>query len=44
MALNPEEIRTQDATSVISAIARNPIGKGFAWDFFRSEWDTFREV
>lgn len=31
-------IRKQDATSTISAIARNVVGQPLAWDFIRAQW------
>lgn len=36
--LNPELIRKQDATSTISSIAGNVIGKTLAWDFVQINW------
>lgn len=43
MAINPDEIRRQDAVSAIVAISRNTIGRSLAWDFFRENWDLFIE-
>ncbi|KAM9861189.1 aminopeptidase Ey-like [Aulostomus maculatus] len=37
--LDPEKIRKQDATYVISYIAGNPVGQSLAWDWIRSNWD-----
>lgn len=36
--LNPDLIRKQDATSTISSIAGNVIGKTLAWDFVQINW------
>ncbi|XP_055517309.1 aminopeptidase Ey-like isoform X2 [Leucoraja erinacea] len=36
--LQPDMIRKQDATSTISAIARNVVGQSLAWDFIRAQW------
>ncbi|CAC5387007.1 ANPEP [Mytilus coruscus] len=39
-ALMPEEIRKQDAVSIIIYISRNPIGRCLVWDFVRGNWDV----
>lgn len=44
MSLKPEEIRAQDATTVIVNIASNSVGRPLAWDFFRAEWDKLSEL
>ena len=38
-SIDPSKIRKQDAVSVISSIASNPIGRALAWDFVRAKWD-----
>lgn len=42
--LDPNKIRSQDATSVVSYISGNPIGKYLAWNFFRTNWDKLFEL
>uniref|UniRef100_A0A8D3DZ95 Aminopeptidase n=1 Tax=Scophthalmus maximus TaxID=52904 RepID=A0A8D3DZ95_SCOMX len=37
--LNPERIRKQDATSVITAVASNRAGQSLAWAFVRQQWE-----
>ncbi|XP_059809077.1 aminopeptidase N-like isoform X2 [Hypanus sabinus] len=39
-SLDPNKIRKQDATSTISAIARNVVGQSLTWDFIRANWKT----
>ncbi|KAM7413855.1 hypothetical protein PAMA_018920 [Pampus argenteus] len=36
--LNPDMIRKQDATSVITSVASNRWGQSLAWDFVRAQW------
>ena len=40
MSLDPNQIRKQDATGVISGIHGNPVGRDLAWTFVNSNWDT----
>ena len=40
MALAGEDIKRDDATSVIADVAGNDVGTGLAWDFVRSHWDV----
>ncbi|XP_034542646.1 aminopeptidase N-like [Notolabrus celidotus] len=37
--LNPDMIRKQDATFVITSVASNRMGQNLAWDFVREQWD-----
>ncbi|XP_072888855.1 aminopeptidase N-like isoform X2 [Hemitrygon akajei] len=39
-SLDPNKIRKQDATSTLSAIARNVVGQSLTWDFIRANWKT----
>ncbi|XP_070567834.1 aminopeptidase N-like [Ptychodera flava] len=41
LCLQSDEIRRQDATSVIGDIAANIVGESLAWDYFRANWDYF---
>ncbi|KAJ8319602.1 hypothetical protein KUTeg_002846 [Tegillarca granosa] len=38
-ALTPDQIRKQDATSVLVYISRNSVGRSLTWDFIRANWD-----
>ena len=39
MTIDPNsEIRKQDGSSVVSYIARNPIGRYMTWDWIRNKW------
>ncbi|XP_051896154.1 aminopeptidase Ey-like [Pristis pectinata] len=42
-SLDPSKVRKQDATSTISAIARNVVGQSLTWDFIRAKWSTIFE-
>ncbi|XP_069580564.1 aminopeptidase Ey-like [Brachyistius frenatus] len=37
--LDPTMIRKQDATSVITSVARNRLGQALAWDFVQEHWE-----
>ncbi|XP_053387121.1 aminopeptidase N-like [Mercenaria mercenaria] len=39
MAIDSNEIRRQDAVSVIVYVSRNIIGRSLAWKFFQQNWD-----
>uniref|UniRef100_A0A0L8GD67 ERAP1-like C-terminal domain-containing protein n=2 Tax=Octopus bimaculoides TaxID=37653 RepID=A0A0L8GD67_OCTBM len=39
ISMNPEKIRYQDVSTVLSGISSNPIGEKIVWDFIRSNWD-----
>lgn len=39
MSMDPDQIRGQDATDVISGIHGNPIGRDLAWTFVNANWD-----
>ncbi|XP_072037073.1 aminopeptidase N-like [Amphiura filiformis] len=41
--LDSSKIRAQDAVDVVTFVASNPVGSSLAWDFFRANWDHFRE-
>lgn len=36
------EARSQDATSIIGGVMRNPAGQKLAWDFVRDQWATIK--
>ncbi|XP_071955339.1 aminopeptidase N-like [Antedon mediterranea] len=42
--LDPDKIKSQDVTSVVSSVAGNTIGSSLAWDFFQANWDFFRKT
>ncbi|XP_022081849.1 putative aminopeptidase-2 isoform X2 [Acanthaster planci] len=42
-SLDSSIIRSQDREDVVTAVAGNPVGLPLAWDFFRANWDFFRE-
>ncbi|XP_071801032.1 aminopeptidase N-like [Asterias amurensis] len=41
--LDAEVIKAQDVPLILGDVARNPIGTLLAWDFFRANYDIFRE-
>ncbi|XP_038078719.1 putative aminopeptidase-2 isoform X2 [Patiria miniata] len=42
-SLDSKIIRSQDREDVVTAVAGNPVGLPLAWDFFRANWDFFRQ-
>ncbi|XP_064646003.1 aminopeptidase N-like isoform X2 [Lineus longissimus] len=42
-SLDENEIRKQDAVTVINYVARNTIGEPLAWDFIRARWDMIMD-
>ncbi|ESP00395.1 hypothetical protein LOTGIDRAFT_140794 [Lottia gigantea] len=40
MALDPDEVRSQDARTTIQYVASNPIGVDITWNFFKDKFST----
>ena len=38
LAKEGEVIRTQDLSTLVYLVARNPQGQRLAWDFFKENW------
>eukprot|EP00211_Chloroparvula_japonica_P005190 CAMPEP_0119122522 /NCGR_PEP_ID=MMETSP1310-20130426/2751_1 /TAXON_ID=464262 /ORGANISM="Genus nov. species nov., Strain RCC2339" /LENGTH=855 /DNA_ID=CAMNT_0007112187 /DNA_START=44 /DNA_END=2608 /DNA_ORIENTATION=- len=36
-----DEVRSQDAVSVIAAVGRNRFGRHMAWEYLKANWDVF---
>ena len=43
-SLDSSKIRSQDAVSVISYVASNPVGKYLAWTFVQNNWDALFDM
>ncbi|XP_062585470.1 uncharacterized protein LOC134247152 isoform X2 [Saccostrea cucullata] len=43
LSMDPQEIRSQDVTSVIIYVSRNSVGRYLAWEFMQENWDILRE-
>jgi puromycin-sensitive aminopeptidase len=37
-----KDVRSQDTVQFIAAIARNPLGRDLAWDFFKQNFELFK--
>lgn len=44
LSLDPTKVRAQDAVDAVTYVARNPVGYSLAWDFFRANWDHYRDT
>ncbi|XP_033121289.1 aminopeptidase N-like isoform X2 [Anneissia japonica] len=42
--MGSEVIRPQDWVSAVNEVAKNPVGTPLAWNFFRENWDYFRQM
>lgn len=40
LGLEGKVIRSQDLSSLILMVARNPLGHHIAWNFVKKNWDT----
>ncbi|XP_063963335.1 aminopeptidase N-like [Lytechinus pictus] len=40
-SLDSDLVRSQDSSTVIVTVSRNYIGRSIAWDYLRSNWDTY---
>lgn len=38
-----DEVRKQDAVSVLASVARNPLGHELSWTFFKENWETLSQ-
>lgn len=43
-SLDSSKIRSQDAVSVISYVAYNPVGKYLAWTFVQNNWKALFDM
>ena len=43
-SLDSSKIRSQDAVSVISYVASNPVGKYLAWTFVQNNWKALFDM
>lgn len=43
LGLEGKVIRSQDLSSLILMVARNPLGHHLAWNFVKKNWDTLVE-
>ena len=43
-SLDSSKIRSQDAISVISYVASNPVGKYLAWTFVQNNWKALFDM